>query len=86
PDKVVYEAAAACLPVLASNPIFDSLLDREARFPRTDPRALADRIQAVAEMSPTTRAAVGHRLRERVEADHSVQSWARSILDAAGLS
>ncbi|HSF60092.1 MAG TPA: glycosyltransferase family 4 protein, partial [Gaiellaceae bacterium] len=47
PDKVVYEAAAACLPVLASNPIFDSLLDREARFPRTDPRALADRIQAV---------------------------------------
>lgn len=84
-DKVVYEAAAACLPVLASNPIFDSLLDREARFPRTDPRALADRIQAVGEMSPTTRAAVGHRLRERVEAGHSVQSWARGILDAAGL-
>src|SRR4030095_7562240 len=23
PDKVVYEAAAACLPVLASNPVFD---------------------------------------------------------------
>jgi glycosyltransferase involved in cell wall biosynthesis len=86
PDKVVYEAAAACLPVLASNPIFDSLLDREARFPRTDPRELADRIQAVAAMSPTARAAVGHRLRERVEASHSVQSWARGILDAAGLS
>ena len=27
PDKVVYEAAASCLPVLASNPIFDDLLD-----------------------------------------------------------
>ena len=86
PDKVVYEAAAGCLPVLASNPIFDSLLDREQRFPRTDPRALADRIQAVGEMSPTARAVVGHRLRERVEAGHSVQSWARGILDAAGAS
>jgi glycosyltransferase involved in cell wall biosynthesis len=86
PDKVVYEAAAACLPVLASNPIFDSLLDREARFPRTDPRALADRIRAIAKMSPTTRAAIGHRLRERVATGHSVQSWARGILDAAGLS
>ncbi len=45
PDKVVYEAAAACLPVLASNPIFDSLLEREQRFPRWDPNALADRIR-----------------------------------------
>src|SRR6266487_6938904 len=25
PDKVVYEAAASCLPVLASNPVFDEL-------------------------------------------------------------
>ena len=25
PDKVVYEAAATCLPVFASNPIFDDL-------------------------------------------------------------
>ena len=37
-------------------------------------------------MSPTGRAAVGHRLRERVAAGHSVQSWARGILAAAGLS
>ncbi len=85
PDKVVYEAAAGCLPVLASNPIFDSLLDREQRFPRSDPRALADRIQAVGEMSPTSRAAVGRRLRERVAEGHSVQSWARGILEAAEL-
>ena len=27
PDKVVYEAAAACLPVLASNPVFDELFE-----------------------------------------------------------
>jgi len=85
PDKVVYEAAAGCLPVLASNPVFDSLLDEEQRFPRDDPAALADRITALAALSPTERAAVGRRLRERVEAGHSVQSWARGILDAAGI-
>ena len=48
PDKVVYEAAAACLPVLASNPIFDELLDPEQRFTRWDPALLAERIQALA--------------------------------------
>ena len=32
------------------------------------------------------RTILGHRLRERVAAGHSVQSWARGILEAAGLS
>mgnify|MGYP003288506819 CR=1 FL=1 len=36
PDKVVYEAAASCVPVLASNPVFDTLLDPEQRFARED--------------------------------------------------
>ena len=27
PDKVVYEAGASCVPVIASNPVFDELLD-----------------------------------------------------------
>src|SRR4030095_11704607 len=45
PDKVVYEAAASCLPVLASNPIFDELLDPEQRFVRWDPGTLADRVR-----------------------------------------
>lgn len=85
PDKVVYEAAAACLPVLASNPIFDDLLEPELRFPRFDPSALAERIRALSETSATARAALGRRLRARVEAGHSVESWARGILDAAGL-
>ena len=85
PDKVVYEAAAACLPVLASNPIFDELLAPEQRFTRWDPGSLADRIRALAAMSPEERAALGHTLRERVAASHSVQSWARGILDAAGM-
>ena len=40
PDKVVYEAAASCLPVLASNPVFDDLLPPELRFePRRRRRA-----------------------------------------------
>jgi glycosyltransferase involved in cell wall biosynthesis len=86
PDKVVYEAAASCLPVLASNPIFDELLDSAQRFPRFDARALAERIQNVAALGTDERAALGRRLRERVAAGHSVQSWARGILDAAGLS
>ena len=39
PDKVVYEAAPACLPVLASNPVFDAFLDENsasrARIPES---------------------------------------------------
>ena len=86
PDKVVYEAGAACLPVLASNPVFNSFLDEEQRFPREDPAALARRIRTLANMNRADRAEIGRRLRERVEAGHSVQSWARGILDAAGIT
>ena len=66
PDKVVYEAAAACLPVLASNPIFDELLAPEQRFTRWDPGSLAERIRALAALSGEQRAALGRGLRERV--------------------
>jgi glycosyltransferase involved in cell wall biosynthesis len=86
PDKVVYEAGAACLPVLASNPIFDELLDAEQRFTRWDPGALAERIRTLAAMTTDERAALGRRLHERVAERHSVQSWARRILEAAGVS
>jgi glycosyltransferase involved in cell wall biosynthesis len=86
PDKVVYEAGAACLPVLASNPIFDELLDSEQRFTRWDPGALAERIRSLAAMTTEERAALGRRLHERVAERHSVQSWARGILGAAGVS
>jgi glycosyltransferase involved in cell wall biosynthesis len=86
PDKVVYEAAASCLPVLASNPIFDELLAPEQRFTRWDPGALAERIRALAALSLDERTRLGHGLRARVADSHSVQSWARGILDAAGMS
>ena len=66
PDKVVYEAAASCLPVLASNPIFDDLLDADQRFTRWDPGALAERVRALAALSPEARGTLGRRLRERV--------------------
>ena len=85
PDKVVYEAGAACLPVLASNPVFDSFLAAEQRFPRFDARALADRISALASAGATERVTIGKRLREQVREGHSVESWARAILEAAEL-
>ncbi|MBA3375662.1 MAG: glycosyltransferase family 4 protein [Actinobacteria bacterium] len=85
PDKVVYEAAAGCLPVLASNPVFDSLLEPAQLFAREDPGELADRIRALAALDSDDRAELGRRLRERVETSHSVHSWARGILAAAGV-
>ena len=56
PDKVVYEAAASCLPVLASNPVFDDLLAGRAPLrPRRpgEPRGAA----ADARPPPPARAA-----------------------------
>jgi glycosyltransferase involved in cell wall biosynthesis len=85
PDKVAYEAAASCVPVLASNPVFDTLLDSEQRFRRDDVSQLAERIRALRALSSDERAALGRRLRERVEASHSVESWARGVLEAAGM-
>jgi len=86
PDKVVYEAAASCLPVLASNPIFDALLEPEQRFGRESPDELAARIRELAGLDAADRAELGKRLRERVEAGHSVESWARGVLAAAGVT
>jgi glycosyltransferase involved in cell wall biosynthesis len=83
PDKVVYEAAASCLPVLASNPVFDGFLDAEQRFDRDDPAGLAERIRGLAALAPAERARLGARLRERVRDGHSVESWARRVLEAA---
>ena len=86
PDKVVYEAGASCLPVLASNPVFDSFLDPEQRFRRESPEELADRLREFAALDATARAALGKQLRQRVEQSHSVDSWARGVLDAAGIA
>ena len=86
PDKVVYEAAASCLPVVVSNPVFDELTDglgAELMFARDDPAELADRIGTLASLAPDARSAVGRTLRERVAEHHSVEHWADAVLEVA---
>jgi len=85
-DKVVFEAAASCLPVLVSNPGFDSLvegIEPSLQFPQDDAQALADRIRALVDAGPEARARIGRELRARVERDHSVDRWAECVLEAA---
>jgi glycosyltransferase involved in cell wall biosynthesis len=84
PDKVVYEAAAACLPVLASNPVFDELFDEfPLLFAREDPASLADRLRWFAALGVEERAEIGRALRDRVALRHSVDTWADGVLAAA---
>ena len=75
-DKVVYEAAAACLPVFAASPVFDSLLPDALRFHGDYPGSLAERIRRY-------ESGAGSVLRERVEREHSVEHWADCVLEAA---
>jgi glycosyltransferase involved in cell wall biosynthesis len=77
PDKVVYEAAASCLPVLASNPVFDHLLPAELRFARGDPATLAERFRALDRRRRPE-------LRELVARNHSVEHWADGVLATVG--
>ncbi len=80
PDKVVFEAAAACLPVLASNPSFAGLLPEAMRFPRDDAGALATRIRGLGALDL---GAIGRELHARVAQDHSVEAWAERIVELA---
>lgn len=73
PDKVVYEAAASCLPVLASNPLFDDLLPPELRFARDDVDGLAEKLRKLdMRRRPELRDVVARR--------HSVEHWADGLL------
>jgi glycosyltransferase involved in cell wall biosynthesis len=84
PDKVVYDAAAAGLPVLASNPVFDELFDGyPLLFERDSPESLAERLRWFARLDENERAEIGRTLRERVARQHSVGTWADGILAAA---
>ena len=86
PDKVVYEAAAGCLPVLVSNPVFDELLaglEPPLAFGRERQDELAERIAALEATPAPDRAWLGRALRERVAQYHSVGTWADGILAAA---
>ncbi|HEV2592767.1 MAG TPA: glycosyltransferase family 4 protein [Gaiellaceae bacterium] len=76
-DKVVFEACASCVPVLASNPGFASLLPEELRFERGNVEQLAQKLTALAALD---REALGHELRARVQREHSVEHWADAML------
>jgi hypothetical protein len=80
-DKVVFEACATCLPVLASNPSFVVLLEEELRFDRNDIPGIARGLEWIAGRSAEERRALGADLRRRVEADHSSSTWADRILE-----
>jgi glycosyltransferase involved in cell wall biosynthesis len=79
-DKIVYEAASTCMPVLASNTGFDDILPVELRFPRDDPDTLAERLRTLSGMD---RNAIGRHLRTRVVARHSAGHWADRVLEVA---
>jgi glycosyltransferase involved in cell wall biosynthesis len=79
-DKIVYEAAATGMPVLASNSGFDDLLPPELRFAREDTAGLADRLRQLAEVD---RNALGLELRSVVLDRHSAGHWADGLLAAA---
>jgi glycosyltransferase involved in cell wall biosynthesis len=84
PDKVVYEAAASCLPVLASNPVFDELFSGyPLSFERDSAESLAERLRWFASVGAEERVAIGRTLRERVARSHSVETWADGVLAAA---
>ena len=79
-DKVVYEAAATCLPVIASNHAFDTLLPERLRFEHGNPESLAEAIRFVLEAD---RQALGRTLRGTVTREHSVDVWADRVVELA---
>jgi glycosyltransferase involved in cell wall biosynthesis len=80
-DKVVFEAAACCVPPVASSPVFEALLPAELRFRDGEEATLAAAVRAAGALTAEAR----RELRARVEASHSVGHWADAVLGAARL-
>lgn len=83
-DKVVYEASACAVPVIASNPALAEYLDGlplRLDFRPHDPHDLARALIEFASAPPSVRQEVGRELRRRVETGHSVDTWAARVLD-----
>ena len=81
-DKVVYEAAACGVPVLASNSALAEFLGGlplELSFPPRDAASLAGRLVELAQATPEACAETGAELRRRVVAGHSVGAWADAV-------
>lgn len=86
-DKVVYEAAAATLPVIVCSPGFDELLRDlpvEGRFRCGDADDLKRRLLEFSRSSTEARRAAGVELRKRVVAAHSTETWADGIAACVG--
>jgi glycosyltransferase involved in cell wall biosynthesis len=86
PDKIVLEACSSCRPVLASDECFDTLfagIEPSLAFERGRPETFAERLVALAVLDDRGRQAIGRTLRERVEAQHSVDTWAEAVLRLA---
>ena len=82
-DKVVYEAAACGVPVLACNPYFDAFLGDlplDLLFASDDDADLARVLHEFAGADPERREAAGRELRRRVETGHSIDSWADAVV------
>jgi glycosyltransferase involved in cell wall biosynthesis len=75
-DKVVFEALASCVPVVAASPVFDTLLPPELRFADGDVEELAAAVRTGASLPEDER----RRFRRRVESEHSVDHWADAIM------
>ena len=86
-DKVVYEAAACGIPVIASNAALAEFLGGlplELRFAPRDASGLAARLLDLAAADRATRAETGAELRRRVVSGHSVNAWADAVAAAVG--
>lgn len=79
-DKVVFEACASCVPVLASNPGFAGFLDDDLRFPRNDAEAIARGLEQLAALGAAGRQELGRELRRRVVEGHSTETWAERVV------
>jgi glycosyltransferase involved in cell wall biosynthesis len=81
-DKVVYEAAACGVPIVASNDALREFVDGVSPrllFPARDADALAEVLLGLAEAGPEGLRRAGLELRRRVVAQHSVESWADTV-------
>ena len=82
-DKVVYEAAACAVPVLACNPYFDAFLGDlplDLLFASDDDADLARILLEFGAADTERREAAGRELRRRVEVGHSTDSWADAVV------
>lgn len=81
-DKVVFEAIASGTPAVVSNPSFDQLfegLPMRLQFDEGDSKTLAGRLVDLTRASSETRVETISLLRERVEREHSLRSWASAV-------